>query len=611
MADKRLDENTVKYSLFINVKRTDEASIGEQLNNYINDAYGKLALYLTDYIWQNSPFCLKAVSDSIEGAHIEGYTTFDDNVDDEWFIVFLLVELSKRDPDLVVKIEDSDGEFLLIETADYLPKWLTPETSVNRVFIHKGELHVIPPSDESKKNEMPTIEEAVNIVVESKHKARCYIPAAVVALLEDDPSLISHAVRAFYTRDSIDLRACRAMKYFPPENRVMRNVTMTRCLYSQLISQKYNPDPKVGWNIPPPNSPDFKAYDLGMKIASGFEILVSSCNKPTEVPNNNVVFESNAWKQFISSLEKNGYFKDLLKGSKGHEELLKQAQTYFSNLVTQEKLEINYMNSRKYVGSKILKSLKTLDVDFDQLKREEESLEPEDSDEWMSIKPEELDEILKRTFRVSEKRELGDLAASIPKAMKRFVNYEKSGVEGAELPKKKNDINDLTEKVTFDSNAFGEALHSILNLQVPQSDTDSSSSGMSDYNSSDEDSLDSDDDEMQLLDQDSQRRNKEKEMETEEATINDMKRYMEAMDKELAKTNVGLSFEKKAKPPLAVVEDDSDDSDYTPVDVDLNALKNILESYQSQGGLPGPASNILSSMGVHLPQNDDSNSDKK
>jgi len=30
-------------------------------------------------------------------------------------------------------VRDSDGEFLLIEAADYLPKWLNPDTADNRV----------------------------------------------------------------------------------------------------------------------------------------------------------------------------------------------------------------------------------------------------------------------------------------------------------------------------------------------------------------------------------------------------------------------------------------------------------------------------------------------
>ena len=39
-----------------------------------------------------------------------------------------------------------------------------------------------------------------------------------------------------------------------------------------------------------------------------------------------------------------------------------------------------------------------------------------------------------------------------------------------------------------------------------------------------------------------------------------------------------------------------------PVDVDFNLVKNLLDSYSSQGGEAGPASNILSSLGVHVPE---------
>lgn len=67
-----------------------------------------------------------------------------------------------------------------------------------------------------------------------------------------------------------------------------------------------------------------------------------------------------------------------------------------------------------------------------------------------------------------------------------------------------------------------------------------------------------------------------------------------------------------AKEPLSrdadcALEDDSDagDADLTPVDVDLNLVTNLLESYSAQAGLAGPASNILQSMGVHLPENSD------
>ena len=41
--------------------------------------------------------------------------------------------------------------------------------------------------------------------------------------------------------------------------------------------------------------------------------------------------------------------------------------------------------------------------------------------------------------------------------------------------------------------------------------------------------------------------------------------------------------------------------DYKPVDVDMNLVKHLLESTVSQGGLSGPASNLLRSMGLSFP----------
>ena len=63
--------------------------------------------------------------------------------------------------------------------------------------------------------------------------------------------------------------------------------------------------------------------------------------------------------------------------------------------------------------------------------------------------------------------------------------------------------------------------------------------------------------------------------------------------------------------PSAALDDDFDDIDdlnddeFRPVNVDMNTVKNLLESYNSQDGLPGPTSNVLGSMGIHLPKNTD------
>jgi hypothetical protein len=66
------------------------------------------------------------------------------------------------------------------------------------------------------------------------------------------------------------------------------------------------------------------------------------------------------------------------------------------------------------------------------------------------------------------------------------------------------------------------------------------------------------------------------------------------MDAELSGTTMLDSFERQGK-------SDGDDS-YYEVDVEKNLLKNLLESHAGTMGGTGPASNILSQMGVNLPK---------
>lgn len=66
---------------------------------------------------------------------MQGRSNYGDSVEDEWLIVYLLRELSRRFPPAWIRVSDSDGEFLLIEAADALPKWLNPEVADNRVGL--------------------------------------------------------------------------------------------------------------------------------------------------------------------------------------------------------------------------------------------------------------------------------------------------------------------------------------------------------------------------------------------------------------------------------------------------------------------------------------------
>lgn len=66
-------------------------------------------------------------------AYLSGRTNYGDSIEDEWVVVYLLRELTKRHKDIWVKVGDGDGEFLLIEAAGTLPAWLEPEVADNRV----------------------------------------------------------------------------------------------------------------------------------------------------------------------------------------------------------------------------------------------------------------------------------------------------------------------------------------------------------------------------------------------------------------------------------------------------------------------------------------------
>ena len=59
-----------------------------------------------------------------------------------------------------------------------------------------------------------------------------------------------------------------------------------------------------------------------------------------------------------------------------------------------------------------------------------------------------------------------------------------------------------------------------------------------------------------------------------------------------------------ASRPGTNIDDEHDD--FRPVNVDVNVVKNTLESFHAQRGLAGPATNILKGMGVVLPPDENS-----
>jgi hypothetical protein len=82
-------------------------------------------------------------------------------------------------------------------------------------------------------------------------------------------------------------QACVTFKNFQPGTRVMASVSdhafieylkrfgclqvqMTKCLYAQLMQQKFIPDRRSGFTLPAADSPKYKASEIGMKLVCGF-----------------------------------------------------------------------------------------------------------------------------------------------------------------------------------------------------------------------------------------------------------------------------------------------------------------------------------------------------
>uniref|UniRef100_A0A182TNB9 Uncharacterized protein n=1 Tax=Anopheles melas TaxID=34690 RepID=A0A182TNB9_9DIPT len=608
-------------------------------------------------------------------SHLYGISHVGDNIQDEWFIVALLFHLTERIPGLVARVVDADGEFLLIEAAEQLPRWANPESCEGKVFICNGTLRLVQPSEEGQQESLE-IQDALERVrgtegakycvsaevdqcireriqgfpediVEHHHRATVSVPVGVAAVLRENPQLVAPAVLAFCGRDPIDLKACRAMRYFPPENCVNVSVTFTKCLYAMLAQSRYLPDRRTGWTIPLSTDPAYKAHMLGVKLACGFEILAS------QAKTSRTDWDTDkGWKSYYESLKAKGYFRDNIEGSQEHTKLLAIAREYYAE-------HRDSMRTSPKIGEEIVSILKRNEWDVEELRRESAELPPADSDDWMNISPEELDQLLTKrygakklfslngnnanaaaetfTSMVSEfldqkseydgivvkddkdaeqaakavlaKLDLGPLKSPTkPKRTKSKGAHDRQ--KGQQNSKSATSVPDagstvaqespFHQSVDFDAGAFGMHVRNMLDLLIPEDRWDSSDeSEMSDYSQDEYD--------RNIEDMSPTRTNR--------AVQSELQTYMAQMDRELAGTTIGKSFETaiddgeeggdegdggKSSAPTAAGDDFDDIETFKPVNIDVNTLRNMMESYQSQLGGPGPAANLLGSMGVQI-----------
>lgn len=610
---RQLPDNCVEYILLVIDSQLEARKLLSSLE-VVRKAAVQLAEKLTkDYIWQRDGLQLNVQSD--KGlTYLHGISYYGDSVEDEWLIVYLLRELSKSFPNLWIRVFDSDGEFLLVEAANVLPSWLSPEVDSNRVWIHQEKLFIIP-LDKSPEGKRPlTLADAVhhlktepqsNLVHstfieaeafyrlekypgqidDSLHYSLATIPRKLAYILHEKPSAIALAVEAFYLRDPISMKSLQSPMpelKFHPKDLVTVSVKFSKVLFAQLKSQRFSQPPvwvpviEAAEKATPGADKSQQSLDrleLGMKITSGFEMLATNAEtKDSRVAREVAIL--------LEDLEEDG-----------------------DSILPSDAIIQTWPNFLR-----------------------------EDDDSWMDINYADFEDQLDgRGGPAREKKPgFGDTAAQadlqkIVSRFESFLNDESAGYEGAELndmdfddessDDDDEDSEDEDKDVSFDEEQFSRMMREMMGMPSeaqPKPGYDAMAKarrGDSDWPRKPQKLQDEDDDEGG------------EEEEEEEEAIRQLAAQMESelnehgalkLDSKPAKSK---ALKQKGDQTSAAAEKDmtreetDDGSSDEDIDIDYNLAKNLLESFKGQVGMAGPAGNILGMMGMKLPRDEEDTDD--
>ncbi|KAI4627592.1 uncharacterized protein J4E87_004156 [Alternaria ethzedia] len=608
---KKLPDDVVEYMVFIIDSRLSDIQTRERLQAFQRALNALEKKFLKEYIWQRDSLKLDLVREEHRWL-LKGRSNYGDSVADEWLIVYFLRELSKEFKDAWIRIYDSDGEFLLIEAANALPKWLNPEVAENRVWINSHRLLIIPLGKEEEPGPL-TQAQAIQIIgatparpqqyikvekeafhrlagypaaiSENQHHATLPLPRKVAHILHSNPSYIAPVVEAFYLRDPISIRLIQPEKSktpltFPPEDFVDVSVRFTKVLYAQLLGQHW--EPPAPWDaaleqLVKSGRPTEKA-EIGIKITAGMQMLLSHSLYTSRKPTREIAL------------------------------LLEDLESGDDTLPTDA--EIASWPKR------------------------------EDDEGWLNIDFSEFEKELEGKGS-GAKDAFGDKNAeeNLKKMVARFNDFladNEAGAEGADGVLDPMDVDN-------DSDAGGREWEDPEDSDSP-AENETKSKGTSKAkarNSEDEDDTDEDDDaeadaeyaeyeqafekymilpaaEKAILTEEARALALEQDAEKEEDE--EIQKLSEMMEAELFshgalnvnpksehKPGTGLLSDSKGKGKgklQEVAEEDEDDDDDL-LDEDYNLADNMLKAFKGQAGMAGPAGNMMRAMGVQFPQDAD------
>lgn len=584
---RQLPENCVEYILFViddQLEARRKLSALESVRKRAMQLAGSLTM---DYIWQRDALNLEVKND--HGlVYLHGSSYFGDAIEDEWLIVYLLRELSKTSNDLWIRVFDSDGEFLLVEAANVLPPWLSPEIDANRVWINRGSLYLIPLQDKADKRPLALNQAIEHIrggtesllqssLVEAEafyrldkypgqiqnamHHSLTTIPRKVAYILHEKPAAIATAVEAFYLRDSVSMKSLLSTSgkpSFPPLDLVTVGVKYSKVLYAQLKSQRFTPPPawtsimekaESQMGSAEATQENVARLEVGMKLTCGLEMLISNAT----TKNNRTAREVAI---LLEDLEEDG------------------DQALPSDAVIES-----------WPGAK-----------------------QDDDESWMDINYEEFEKALdgKGDAEKEETGGFGDASAQadLQKMVARFesfLNDETAGFEGAELDDMDEDDDssdyedseDEDKEVSFDEEQFAKMMREMMGMPVNESTRSKQPRQDVGYKGQVEEVDEQEDEEIRRL-----ATQMEAELNSHGALqLDPMSGKSKALKQKSAADDKGKGVQH---------HDETEESDEEEeVDIDYNLAKNLLESFKSQGGTAGPVGNMLGMFGMQLPRDEE------
>ncbi|CAY71711.1 uncharacterized protein PAS_chr4_0963 [Komagataella phaffii GS115] len=143
--DFLFDDDTVCFTIFyLHPYQTD---ISGKLSKLFDQLTIQLDPYIKYYPWLNA--LPKMVVDRKDNYHyIYGELNYQDAFEDAWLLLQVLTKFTSRDDNLYLHAFDQNGEILLIELHDKIPKWLSSSNGGNRCWINNRQILVIPESCE-------------------------------------------------------------------------------------------------------------------------------------------------------------------------------------------------------------------------------------------------------------------------------------------------------------------------------------------------------------------------------------------------------------------------------------------------------------------------------